>query len=77
MLGILGQSGMPVQTTGILEAPAKGPAPKMKGMKRGECGNFAVIKKDGGDFCSTCGWGFVGKRNKAPIRSLKQLASQP
>jgi ribonucleoside-diphosphate reductase alpha chain len=56
MLGILDESGMPVQTMGILEAPVNGSAPKMKGMKCGECGNFAVIKKDGCDFCSACGW---------------------
>ena len=41
---------------GILEVPASGEAPKMKGMKCVECGNFAVIKKDGCDFCSACGW---------------------
>jgi len=56
MLGILDEFGMPLQTMGILETPGKGVAPKMKGMKCVECGNFAVIKKDGCDFCSACGW---------------------
>jgi ribonucleoside-diphosphate reductase alpha chain len=27
----------------------------MKGLKCSECGNFAVIRKDGCDFCSACG----------------------
>ncbi len=56
MLGILDEFGMPVQTMGILETPGKGTTPKMKGTKCVECGNFAVIKKDGCDFCSACGW---------------------
>ncbi|MEO8132771.1 MAG: adenosylcobalamin-dependent ribonucleoside-diphosphate reductase [Betaproteobacteria bacterium] len=56
MLGILDELGFPVQTMGILEVPANGAAPKLKGMKCVECGNFAVIKKDGCDFCSACGW---------------------
>jgi ribonucleoside-diphosphate reductase alpha chain len=56
MLGILDELGYPVQTMGIMETPAKGGTPKMKGTKCEECGNFAVIKKDGCDFCSACGW---------------------
>jgi ribonucleoside-diphosphate reductase alpha chain len=56
MLGILDEFGMPVQTMGIMETPAKGVAPKMKGVKCPECGNYAVIKKDGCDFCSACGY---------------------
>jgi len=56
MLGILDEEGYPVQAMGVLEAPKPGAAPKMKGMKCSECGNFAVIKKDGCDFCSACGW---------------------
>src|SRR3954468_9816595 len=42
MLGILDEHGYPVQTMGILEVPATGEAPKMRGMKCVECGNFAV-----------------------------------
>jgi len=28
----------------------------MKGMRCPECSNYAVIRKDGCDFCSACGW---------------------
>jgi ribonucleoside-diphosphate reductase alpha chain len=56
MLGLLDEEGMPVQQMGVLEAPAPGAAPKMKGLRCGECGNYAVIRKDGCDFCSACGW---------------------
>jgi ribonucleoside-diphosphate reductase alpha chain len=55
MLGILDEEGYPVQAMGMLEAPRAGAAPKMKGMKCSECGNYAVIRKDGCDFCSACG----------------------
>jgi len=56
MLGLLTEDGMPVQTMGILETPEKGAAPQMKGARCPECGNYAVIKKDGCDFCSACGY---------------------
>jgi len=57
MLGILNEEGLPVQTMGIMETPAKGAAPHlMKGSRCPECGNHAVIKKDGCEFCSACGW---------------------
>ena len=56
MLGILDEEGYPVQAMGVLEPPAPGAARKMKGMKCPECSNFAVIRKDGCDFCSACGW---------------------
>ena len=28
----------------------------MKGARCKECGNYTVIRKDGCDFCSACGW---------------------
>jgi ribonucleoside-diphosphate reductase alpha chain len=56
MLGILDEDGYPVQAMGMLETPKAGTAPKMKGAKCPECGNYSVIKKDGCDFCSACGW---------------------
>jgi ribonucleoside-diphosphate reductase alpha chain len=56
MLGLLTEDGMPVQTMGILETPERGAAPHMKGARCPECGNYAVIKKDGCDFCSACGY---------------------
>jgi ribonucleoside-diphosphate reductase alpha chain len=55
MLGLLDEEGYPVQAMGLLEAPKAGAATKMKGLKCSECGNFAVIRKDGCDFCSACG----------------------
>jgi len=55
MLGLLDEEGYPVQAMGLLEAPRPGTAPKMKGLKCSECGNYAVIRKDGCDFCSACG----------------------
>jgi ribonucleoside-diphosphate reductase alpha chain len=56
MLGILDEDGIPTTAMGVLEIPAPGAAPRMKGAKCDECGNYAVIKKDGCDFCSACGW---------------------
>jgi ribonucleoside-diphosphate reductase alpha chain len=56
MLGLLTEDGMPVQTMGILETPERGATPQMKGARCPECGNYAVIKKDGCDFCSACGY---------------------
>jgi len=56
MLGILDEEGYPMQAMGVLETPVPGAAPKMKGLKCSECGNYAVIRKDGCDFCSACGW---------------------
>src|SRR5487761_2129338 len=56
MLGLLPEDGMPVQTMGILETPERGATPQMKGARCPECGNYAVIKKDGCDFCSACGY---------------------
>ncbi len=56
MLGVLDEEGIPVQQMGVLEVPAPGAAPKMKGVRCAECGNYSVIRKDGCDFCSACGW---------------------
>jgi len=57
MLGVLDENGYPKQEMGILESPRRGDEPAlMKGTKCGECGNMTVIRKDGCDFCSACGW---------------------
>ena len=56
MLGILHEDGMPVRQMGILQAPKGSTTKAMKGGVCGECGNYAVIKKDGCDFCTACGW---------------------
>ncbi len=57
MLGVLDERGYPQQEMGILESPRGKDEPAlMKGTKCGECGNMTVIRKDGCDFCSACGW---------------------
>jgi ribonucleoside-diphosphate reductase alpha chain len=57
MLGVLDERGYPVQEMGILEAPRAVSEPAvMKGARCKECGNYTVIRKDGCDFCSACGW---------------------
>ena len=61
MLGILDEDGFPLVQMGILESPLPAiagtsmPAPVMRGKPCKECGNNAVIKKDGCDFCTACG----------------------
>jgi ribonucleoside-diphosphate reductase alpha chain len=56
MLGVLDENGYPTRSMGILEAPRGEDAGRiMQGMLCGECGNNAVIKKDGCDFCTACG----------------------
>ena len=57
MLGVLDERGYPTREMGILEAPRAVDEPAlMKGARCRECGNFTVIRKDGCDFCSACGW---------------------
>jgi ribonucleoside-diphosphate reductase alpha chain len=57
MLGLLDERGYPTREMGVLEAPREGDEPAvMKGPRCTECGNFTVIRKDGCDFCSACGW---------------------
>jgi ribonucleoside-diphosphate reductase alpha chain len=57
MLGLLDERGYPTREMGVLEAPREGDEPAvMKGARCTECGNFTVIRKDGCDFCSACGW---------------------
>ncbi|MEP6678929.1 MAG: adenosylcobalamin-dependent ribonucleoside-diphosphate reductase [Betaproteobacteria bacterium] len=62
MLGILTETGYPVQHAGILTVPdAELAQPALKtlpGRKCPECGNKALIRKDGCDFCTDCG--FIG-----------------
>ncbi len=58
MLGILTEEGLPVKAMGVVTDepthPAR-PAPTMHGKLCKECGNAAVIKKDGCEFCTACG----------------------
>ena len=59
MLGILDEHGYPVQQMGVLEVPeaqnkVSGIKP-MTGKVCKECGNATLIKKDGCEFCTSCG----------------------
>ncbi len=61
MLGILGGDGLPVVQMGILDAPAaRGAKPGanavMSGTRCPECGNLTMIRKDGCDWCTACGY---------------------
>jgi len=61
MLGILTEQGYPVESAGILAVP---PAEQsygtglrlLPGKKCPECANRAMIRKDGCDFCTDCGY---------------------
>jgi ribonucleoside-diphosphate reductase alpha chain len=60
MLGILTEEGYPVEHAGILSVPvAEQSQPELKtlpGRKCPDCGNRALIRKDGCDFCTDCGF---------------------
>lgn len=59
MLGILDADGAPLTQMGILETPQnndnQGPR-VMKGGRCPECGNLTMIRKDGCDYCTACGY---------------------
>jgi ribonucleoside-diphosphate reductase alpha chain len=64
LLGILDEDGYPVDDMGIVAYDAENVVPfrtrsgalEVKPGKRcGECGNYAVILKDGCEFCTACG----------------------
>jgi ribonucleoside-diphosphate reductase alpha chain len=57
MLGILGEQGLPRTQMGILEAPSADAQPRvMAGAPCPECGNSTLIRKDGCDYCTACGY---------------------
>jgi ribonucleoside-diphosphate reductase alpha chain len=60
MLGILGEDGLPVRQMGIMEqtvANAQSGQPRlMAGAKCPECANTTLIRKDGCDYCTACGY---------------------
>ncbi|HKQ29247.1 MAG TPA: ribonucleoside-diphosphate reductase, adenosylcobalamin-dependent, partial [Burkholderiales bacterium] len=56
MLGILDENGLPHREMGILEAPSEKHAPVMAGAKCPECSNSTLIRKDGCDYCTSCGY---------------------
>jgi len=59
MLGILDEHGYPVQQMGVLEIPEGQIKPTtikpIVGKLCKECGNATLIKKDGCEFCTSCG----------------------
>ncbi len=59
MLGILDEQGYPVQQMGVLEIPEGQIKPTaikpIVGKVCKECGNATLIKKDGCEFCTSCG----------------------
>jgi len=57
MLGVLDEQGFPVRDMGVLESPAGSePTTTLAGRSCPECGNATVIRKDGCDFCTACGY---------------------
>ena len=57
MLGLLDDEGRPKQQMGILEAPSSTrEAPLLAGAKCPDCGNKTLIRKDGCDYCTACGY---------------------
>jgi ribonucleoside-diphosphate reductase alpha chain len=56
MLGILDEEGRPRQQMGILERPSEQANPIIAGAKCPDCGNKALIRKDGCDYCTACGY---------------------
>jgi ribonucleoside-diphosphate reductase alpha chain len=59
MLGVLDEHGYPVQQMGVLEIPEGQIKPTGIKAQTGkvcrECGNATLIKKDGCEFCTSCG----------------------
>ena len=61
MLGILTEEGYPVAHVGILDVPPAeranaGDLKPLAGKKCPECANRTMIRKDGCDFCTACGY---------------------
>jgi ribonucleoside-diphosphate reductase alpha chain len=56
MLGILDDVGTAKQSMGILERPSEKANPVIPGTTCPECGNKTLIRKDGCDYCTACGY---------------------
>ena len=56
MLGIIDDQGSPRQQMGILERPSEKSTQVMAGAKCPECSNKTLIRKDGCDYCTACGY---------------------
>jgi len=65
MLGILDSEGFPMENMGVMAVeeddtviafPTTAGAQEVSAGKRcHECGNYAVVRRDGCDFCTACG----------------------
>jgi ribonucleoside-diphosphate reductase alpha chain len=56
MLGLLDEYGGPKQQMGILELKQEKQQPQMAGAVCPECSNATLIRKDGCDYCTSCGY---------------------
>ena len=56
MLGVLDEDGLPLRQMGIMQQPERGQARVMAGARCPECSNTALIRKDGCDYCTACGY---------------------
>ena len=56
MLGILGEDGLQLRQMGIMQQPEPGQARIMAGARCPECANTTLIRKDGCDYCTACGF---------------------
>jgi len=56
MLGILDEDGRPRQQMGILERPSERTNQIIAGAKCPDCGNKTLIRRDGCDYCTACGY---------------------
>jgi ribonucleoside-diphosphate reductase alpha chain len=56
MLGLLDEEGLSKQQMGILESPAQKQHRIMQGATCPECSNATLIRKDGCDYCTSCGY---------------------
>ena len=56
MLGILGEDGAPLKPLGVLESPAAARSAAMLGAPCPDCGAHAVVRHEGCQSCTSCGW---------------------
>lgn len=56
MLGILNEDGYPLRELGWLQAHPPQSVPTLPGRACPECGNTAMIRRDGCEFCTVCGY---------------------
>jgi ribonucleoside-diphosphate reductase alpha chain len=56
MLGILDEDGAPLKPLGVLERPAAARSQAMPGAPCPDCGAHAVVRHEGCQSCTSCGW---------------------